>query len=496
MKDDEENEANDDVNQLSQSNSKLRIKGESQSLGQSTDLNLSERVKKNQQHERKYQIQPSNTDTPQIFKLNLDCFDELFVFLSLRDLNVLSQTCKRMQLIVGYFVRENLSAFELFGRHNGLYLRYSYDYKSRFQFESSIQKLRIHGYNRFENCVKLIRYIGANCNKNLKIIRFDYVQLTSHEIENIKDILTNVESVVISQCRMNAYFYDQFPLICKKLKNLYVEQYNCTGDVLKRGENNWLLRNWPKLKHFGWTQNGNGYRITEIGRFFQLNPNVCSFSTTFDCLCANRDLIIQSNVKLDKLTIEINNNQDSGEFIDKLMNELYDKEVYKRLHLYSTFFETASPQSIIKLTSIKGLEALRYSTIIFETFFSHLIHFTELKIGSIFSHENLNEIAKKFVNLERLCISFAFRKDYLPFIKHSPKLKIVKIKNVRDTEHSNLILDLREINEERKKLSGVRKVIIYLEDKAYLANKWNCKTIDLDLVEIRRAEEYEWNNYF
>lgn len=65
-----------------------------------------------------------------------------------------------------------------------------------------------------------------------------------------------------------------------------------------------------------------------------------------------------------------------------------------------------------------------------------------------------------------------------------------------DYSRSQCILDLKNINEERKKLPDAKKVTIYLEDVDYLANKWKRRLIDFDFVEIRRAEEYECSNYF
>lgn len=54
------------------------------------------------------QIAAQNTELqPDIFKLNVDCFEEIFDYLSLGDLASFGRTCKRMQQVAGHWFREN-----------------------------------------------------------------------------------------------------------------------------------------------------------------------------------------------------------------------------------------------------------------------------------------------------------------------------------------------------------------------------------------------------
>lgn len=48
----------------------------------------------------------------EIFKLKMDHFEEIFEWLSAKDLAELSQTCKRMQHVVGYYIKTNYAALD------------------------------------------------------------------------------------------------------------------------------------------------------------------------------------------------------------------------------------------------------------------------------------------------------------------------------------------------------------------------------------------------
>lgn len=51
---------------------------------------------------------PSNEQTsPKIFKLDVDCFDEIFEYFSLEDLDSFGQTCKAMHKLTGEYFKRN-----------------------------------------------------------------------------------------------------------------------------------------------------------------------------------------------------------------------------------------------------------------------------------------------------------------------------------------------------------------------------------------------------
>lgn len=447
-------------------------------------------------HQNKRKNDSSKEALAKVFKLNIDCFDEVFGYLSMRDLVCLGQTCSRMQKIVRNYFEENLSAFDLHAKHNGLYLDCCKNGCKVAGVEPFIQKLsiRTNGIIDFVNASKIFRYIGANANKSLQKLQISFVQLTGREIECIKDTLGNVKTVVIEQCRMNGKFYAEFPMICRNLRHLYVEKFQCNRNVVKRSGNEWLLRQWPKLLHLGWTQTDDGQKVDEFKRFFELNPNVRSFSTDLSTLWTNRDAILQSNVRLDELTVEIFSwGLPNGDFAHNFLNELYDIGVYRRLHLHATFCE---PHHLEQMVLVKGLEALRYPNLTDGMLLSKCIHLKELRIGMISPLPNIDILAKSLVNLKRLHIRYAATDDFLPFIYHSPKLKSVKIDIVGNRNDFNSLLDLVAMENERKKLKWARKVRIYIDECVYLATKWVYGTTNFRFIEVKRAHSREWSNHF
>lgn len=57
--------------------------------------------------------------TPNIFKLDIDCFDEIFEYLSIKDLHSFGQTCRAMHKVAGEYFKRNHSAAEKFCHKDG-----------------------------------------------------------------------------------------------------------------------------------------------------------------------------------------------------------------------------------------------------------------------------------------------------------------------------------------------------------------------------------------
>ena len=60
---------------------------------------------------------PNEQALSPILRLNVDCFEELFEWLSLADLRSLRQACKRLNQVVDFFIKSNYPAVRLgFGK--------------------------------------------------------------------------------------------------------------------------------------------------------------------------------------------------------------------------------------------------------------------------------------------------------------------------------------------------------------------------------------------
>lgn len=102
-------------------------------------------------------------------------------------------------------------------------------------------------------------------------------------------------------------------------------------------DNEWLLQNYPKLEHFE-VNARNGQRIDELKNFFELNPNVQSFSTTADFLWKNRHSIldISTNFTFQELAIKFDraSSMDSPKEFTNFLNDLHNRQFFKRLKVY------------------------------------------------------------------------------------------------------------------------------------------------------------------
>lgn len=64
---------------------------------------------------------PDGEQKPDVFKLDVDWFEEVFNWLSLKDLNAFGQTCERMQQVAGYYFQLKYPGAYIMCRRGGLY---------------------------------------------------------------------------------------------------------------------------------------------------------------------------------------------------------------------------------------------------------------------------------------------------------------------------------------------------------------------------------------
>ncbi|XP_031638892.1 uncharacterized protein LOC116351007 [Contarinia nasturtii] len=434
-----------------------------------------------------------------IFKLNIDCFDELFEWLSRDDLDALGQTCKLLQLIVGDHFQRNFPAIEVRAEEDGLYVN---DTRSA-NFYRSAQKL--HSFDKYiqkvslcensigiEDGVRMFCYVGTNCTTSIKHIQFMNVLLTQIELVWIEKILGTCETISIEDCLIKRQFYEKFPEHCENLRSLYVKDCRWNRNVLKRTGNDWLQRHYPKLNHLSWTQSSKkGQKIDELRTFFALNPQVVSFSTSFHCFWNNRDFIDQANVKLQDLTIEFDDWTWTPRNITetyRLLNNLHAKGIYERLNLYARYHNL---DYFGQMTSLNALHSLHLHEISERYNLPQLRQLKELRIQYI--NTDLDNLPKQLPNLERVYLKFADTKHFLPFIYQSAKLKEMKIDFVCDRATFNCVLDVASMHKEREKLMGARKVVIFIDEHVFLATKWSTGKTEFGLIEIERGYKHVWN---
>ncbi|XP_055303132.1 uncharacterized protein LOC129568837 isoform X2 [Sitodiplosis mosellana] len=436
-----------------------------------------------------------------IFKLNADCFDEIFEYLSLKDLHSFSQTCRALQKVSGEYYKLNWRAAEKFIGNDGIYTIYTND--------KSVIKTQTSGFNQFTQFLSLhyedfepFRYIKTHADEFIRVnhLYLVCVGLNSAKMTYFEGILPQIETVQIRQCTIwNGDFYEIILQHCEhKLKRLYVQ--DDLGDIINRMHNPWLLRKYPSLEHLELTPRYS-YEIVELGQFFDLNPNIRSFSIGSHCLWMNRKQLMDSGIKLDLLEVK---HFDSGFYfyhVEKLsipsictiLNQLFERGLYKRLHLSVIDIDK---ESIDQMASIQGLERLsvKEANGMTAQILSNLKNLKELSIMDC-SNTDWDEVAGNLTKLEKLFIQNATYDDMLAFIRRSSQLKLIKV-FPRDKEHFNGgVMDLVKLNEVRKKLPNARKLIIYIEDNIFLPTKWNTDNGDTNLsyIEMKRSKSLCWD---
>lgn len=429
-----------------------------------------------------------------IFKLDVDCLHEILDYLSQNDIIAISQTCKRLQRVAGDFFRTNYIAKVARGKNDGIYIS-SIKSNAICQY---IQKISIKG-----NQLKAYQFVGENCTSSIKYFRV-YGALPEGGFELLKDLLKTVEVFEFNECFLEGEFYENCLKYCPNVNTLSVTRSDRVRDkstIIGSG-NEWLLRKYSKLQNFELTES---YKLktNELKVFFEQNSNIKTFSTDSRTLWENRLSYMDSNAKLEKLTVDVyqtktfdlNNHPISMiDCIYYFLYELYKRGFYRRLQYLMLFI---SPENVEKLFSLRGIEMICGDVVRFDRPLTHV------KMISIWCGDeilNLNDLPRKLPNLERVGFAKISFNNILPFIRQSPKLRKFKIKSFLDKDL--ICLDLILLNKEREKLVGARNLIIYVEEDIYLATKWKLGTTNFNLIEVRRSHAMEWDvssikfNYF
>lgn len=433
--------------------------------------------------------QINNSSPPDIFKLNVDCMDEIFEYLTQYDLRSIAQTCKALQKVAGEYYQRNYQASKSsFGMINLQYFRpyiqyvvcdsfcfYSYVYDSSLDLLDSI-------IGDFTSA-KQIYLSGVN---------FDILKS-----ENMRKILSNIEALQLNGWRRgHPKFYELLLEICKNLKRFSL------STNFKTMDKKWLQRNYPKLEHIELMPDDD-FKTTEIITFLEINPKIQSFCTDARWLWENRTKLLQMNVNLEELKIKL---LDHGigrepdlkwrEFFE-FLNQLYDRGFYKKFHFYYDFPLKKSLSQ--QLPSVKGLEKLTIFECECECELYQMNNLKELAITNCYPMDlNLDDLPNKLVNLERILLRWVSYENILPFIRRSRYLTKIKLR-AKDEDlkcFNGGIVNLIKLNDERAKLDGARKLTIFVDNGIFLATKWTTPNgnTDLEFIELRPTTSYRWDD--
>lgn len=438
---------------------------------------------------------PSPPPSPPIFKLNVDCMDEIFEYLPLNDLYSLGQTCKHMRKKAGEYFKRNFKSADKFGSDHGIFTVYS-DHEG--VIDQRTQTLGFIQYiNRIAHDNKTIApllYIELLTDRfeSIKHIYLANLMLNSVKVECLRRLLAKVETVQIRRCSMDNDLHRVLLKFCKNLKQLHVQEN--IQEVFNRYANSWLLRQYPLLEHFELIPTS--YEMHELNVFLEKNPTIHSFSTELECLWENRVDFLNSTAKLEKLEVKIFQRNIDASFMQKhcdLLNDLFKCGFYKWLRMCINKVDQRGSDLLCTLNRLEMLCIRNFSRCFSLPLLAGL---RELVIFDGANCTDMDILARSLVNLRRLYLANATIDDLLPFIRHSQQLnKIMALLRLDETKG---VLDLAKLNTEREKLNGATKVTVYVTDDIFLATKWTIRNGDLNLslVEIKRAGSIEWNYHF
>ncbi|XP_055303147.1 uncharacterized protein LOC129568844 isoform X2 [Sitodiplosis mosellana] len=436
--------------------------------------------------------QPELQPQPQskIFKLDIDCFDEIFEYLSLKDLHSFGQTCKTMQKVSGEYFKRYYSAAETHIKNGGIDTVYS-DYKRSINRRTSTTAFSqfITNITHRSYALQPLRYIRRHFGEfdSIRRVCFKNLDFDEEKGEELQRIWPNVETVHLIGCSICEDLHEIFLRHCKNnLKRLCVQSAKWPAfDPYVRVP--WFHREYPMLEHLELIPIP---PMVELNLLFQKNRNVKSFSTSGFDFWRNKNEFMQLNVQLDLLQIKAS--YVSVKEMSSVLWELYERGFFKRLHHCTN---TVDEESSIELNLMPALEKLCIERFTVTFDLARLIKLRELVILDGANATDMDILANNLINLQRVYIGKATIEDILPFIRRSPELTKLKVIPRNEAHFNRGVLKLVTFNKEREKLVGARKVTIYVPDNIFLKTKWTTKHGDTNLkfVEMQRSGSYEWN---
>lgn len=416
--------------------------------------------------------------SPPYLKLIVDSWEHIFDNLSLLDIISMSKMCKRMNQLAGYYIGEYLPPFPVNLTKAGCEFTH-FDYpisnvqyiRLRTDFHQFIQLLIVDEDSHSSACSEIV--------PALKRIKF-YCDDFSKAFANTQRLLTNVEEVFLTSIFSRSIGDDSFEQIgkcCPRLKRLDL-QMECGSVGL-------LSHYYPSLECL--TYRAEAINLTtqtdELKTFLEKHSKLKRFECDYHFLWANRDLLTQTNIKLDSLVILLRESSIGTPSLDHFLNylkTLHAHGFYKTLHL--SLIIDPIYLSISTLLAMPTLETLRCYYLPSALDIARLSNLKELQLcfANNMSDEYVDAFAKNLINLERLTITNHPSRHILPFIRYSKKLETIHFIAI------DIGLDLFTWNEERKNLPNSHRISLHLIEKDYLAAKWKAKVTSFSHIKIYR----------
>lgn len=420
------------------------------------------------------------TTPPPYLKLIADCWEHIFDYLSFKNIFVMGETCKRMNQMAGYYIREYHPDLEFHLIEGEIRFSNPTDYIIHANFYRYITKLHV------KNNSELNFFANVQSFEALKALIIGQHNLTETEIGYMQNVLKNVETIQLVHCRLSGRVFEQMAKHCSKLKYLHIHNSNVMAN------HGLFLHYFPTLEHLQYRPLVSQTRVNELKVFLEKHSNLKRFAASNHFLWENRDILIQTNVQLDLLNVHFDSTDPMpfDQFI-KFLRSLYARGLYKTLKLTFRFCRPANVTTQELKNAISTLPALRKLVLPDDSFIDlpRLSNLKEFYIEFLnTSNANTEILATSLPKLERLGLGWGFMTvdALLPFIRHSKYLETIECPYFADKT-----LDLNALNEERKKHNkdaDACPISIRVPEYVHLDQTWNSQNLKLDLVKIERFE--------
>lgn len=448
---------------------------------------------------------PTPKQTSDIFKLNIDCFEELCDYLTFQDLNVMAKTCKHLQKYASYCFQQNYCNVKKISYGTNILISDSFiispedDFVNINHLSQYIHKISLLG----DHSLNELKLIQSKCSRVQKM-EISCTKITKTQLKRLKKVLKQIDTLQINHCLFNGKFHKVVLAFCPKMKRLCLNGKSPSSTII--GSNNdWMRRSVPNLERFDMMQTiehrrtESAPKIDEIKIFLEVNPNVRIFSILADCLWTNRESFVDSKISLDTLIVYVRENLDLNEFF-VFLNDLHERGFYK--HLQLSFSMKQNQNDIDKLVSLKGLTKLDVSS---SSYLISLAVFSNLKeiciSRSLEITLGLENLLQTDVQIQWIHIDFAAFQHILLLVRQIAGLIAIRVTYFEDGSQFNLpgnLLDVDTLNKEREKLrlerateNDVTRVSIYVREPIFIATKWATNGREFDLIRLRRHESFE-----
>lgn len=453
--------------------------------------------KSNAENDRDETTAPADTlqdleQLPDIFKLNIDCFEDVFDYMPMTDLIVVGKTCKRLQKVAGHCFRRtypNISGRIGFQGNIEINLFHP-ETKDVTHFAEFIEKMAFY-VDDIENRQTFFKIHSRL--RRLKELQLDTLALTDAEIDSMKEVLGNLEVLRVTGIYSLNRNLNNVIDHCSKLKCLNIEFCDFDNDL--------LVRTYPTLESLTF------YPSIEEAKpilleLLELNRNIRKLTTSFAFLWTNRNSLRSSiNIKLDELTLRLCRYDPECQFglFFNFLDVLQKRGFFQKLRLLINIGNGVCMEQIeTQLAMVNGLVKLDLIVPDKRIALSALKNLEEVHLYHSDLIIDAENTAINLINLKRIQFHSASMDQIMPFIRRSAALQKIEI-NYLDAcsiyfNSDTSVIDLAALNRERHHLADARKVTLYCEEEIYLATKWAMNETNLEFVRLSRIKSFDYKD--